>query len=759
MVLSALALAWLAGTYLALLSRPPIDLLLPLAGLGLATVPAAVAVWPAPQLRLPALALASLLLAAARTLAAEAALAGDPLDGLQGEIELAGIVASAPDIQGQRTTLVLEVQARLAEGGWQPQPGRVWLQLSAGPRLTYGDAVLVRGRLTEPRSGSGGPLPTTLRRQSIRYVLERPRLELVERGAGDPLWSALHRSRQAIAEVLRRYLPEPHASLLAGILVGARTDMPPELRQALVTTGTSHIVAVSGFNVVVLAGLVVSLLSRAVGRRYVLAPALACLAFYTALTGPQPSAVRAALMASAALVATAVGRAADPLTSVVSVAAAMLAVEPLLGLDLGFQLSVIATLGLILLQPLLAARLAALPRWLSDTLAATLAAQLATLPLLAATFQSLSLISPLANLLIAPVLPAVMGLGVVLALAAPIPPLASAVAWPAWAALSYVLAVIRGAGAWPGALVPVGGLPLAALAGASLLVLTLGLLGLAEARALLARLPRRGAWTAPRLAVAGALAATLLPVASSAVGEPRLQLWTLDLGGSLAALARTPGGRTAVLTLDAPSARLAAALARHLRPWETRLDVIAVGGEAELPGLARLFDRFPAEVVLVPAAGQDLAAARPPLARLGRGAWLELDHEVWLNPLVDARDQFLGWQLRHGLVAVALALSERSADPTLAPEPRALVLARTRPDPDRPASDHAARAPLVVAPGLPRLPLSDRAGPSLALAADAHGDIELRSDGLELVVRPSRCAPPLLPAECTLLLGPTESPE
>src|SRR5438105_379757 len=146
-----------------------------------------------------------------------------------------------------------------------------------------------------------------------------------------------------------------------------------------------------GFNVTLVAAALGAFAGRVVGRRAGLPLALVGVALYTLLVGAPPSAVRAAAMVAIALTAEAFGRPRDALAALVLAAAVLAGWDPWLLADLGFQLSVLATAGLILLQPLLAARLSRLPAWAAEGLAATLAAQAFVLPLQLTTFHSASL--------------------------------------------------------------------------------------------------------------------------------------------------------------------------------------------------------------------------------------------------------------------------------------------------------------------------------------------------------------------------------
>lgn len=208
----------------------------------------------------------------------------------------------------------------------------------------------------------------------------------------------------------------PQSSLLSGILLGAQRDMPTDLRQAFRLTGTSHIIALSGFNVTIIVAVVTAWLGRLLGRKPSVWPSLLFVVLFVVMTGASASVVRAAIMAAAVQLALLSGRpvAMDRLLAYTFVA--MVAVKPTLFLhDLGFQLSFLATIGLVYASPRIAERLGWVPAWggLRENLATTLAAMCLTEPLLLATFGRLSLIAPLVNILVLPLVPLAMAAGAV----------------------------------------------------------------------------------------------------------------------------------------------------------------------------------------------------------------------------------------------------------------------------------------------------------------------------------------------------------
>lgn len=216
-------------------------------------------------------------------------------------------------------------------------------------------------------------------------------------------------------------LPEPQASLLAGMLFGVRRTMPDNLHEALIVTGTLHVVALSGMNISiiirVLTGMFIYLFGKVAGLFLTLAGILS----FVLLVGPSETIVRASIMGSLSLVAMAFGRKDIPLLSLIFAVVIMITINSEVVSSLSFQLSVFATLGIILFgggeflrssiedeSPSLFPRiLSSLRRFSIENFRVTLAAQIFTAPLILFYFNRLSLISPFANVavgwLVAPI--------------------------------------------------------------------------------------------------------------------------------------------------------------------------------------------------------------------------------------------------------------------------------------------------------------------------------------------------------------------
>lgn len=199
--------------------------------------------------------------------------------------------------------------------------------------------------------------------------------------------------------VLGQLLPEPHTGLLAGILFGTKATLDPSLKSALVNSGVIHLVALSGQNIAIVVSVVTPLLVYLFSRRIASLLTIFVLVGYVAFVGVSPSVVRAAIMGSLSLCAVIWGRLSWSLFVWILAVSGMILLRPPWIADVGFQLSAFASLGIILFgsspyrkNPILAL--------IESDLRVTLAAQSLTIPIILWHFHRLSLVSPLANLLV-----------------------------------------------------------------------------------------------------------------------------------------------------------------------------------------------------------------------------------------------------------------------------------------------------------------------------------------------------------------------
>lgn len=217
--------------------------------------------------------------------------------------------------------------------------------------------------------------------------------------------------REALTTTVRSSLPEPQASLLLGTILGVKSGFPPDFYEALRITGTLHVVVVSGFNITVIISTLAHLLIFLPLRLRVFVTLLFVTAFVL-LVGVNPPVVRAAIMGSIALLGTVLGRQSDALRAFLLAAILMLVFQPNWAGELSFQLSFLATLGLIVVFPLLDRVIPGKNLLRSDFLT-TLAAQITVWPLLAFKFGTISLFSPVINTLVLWTIPIITYIGLV----------------------------------------------------------------------------------------------------------------------------------------------------------------------------------------------------------------------------------------------------------------------------------------------------------------------------------------------------------
>lgn len=227
--------------------------------------------------------------------------------------------------------------------------------------------------------------------------------------------------RARLRRTVRSMLPEPDASLLLGLLVGDRGGLPPALNADFRATGTSHVLAVSGYNVMLLIDSAIVLFALAgLARRPAAALISMLVVGFVLLAGADPPVLRAGLMGSAGLLAALLGRKANGTNAFLLAAAIMLLADPLaLRHDVSFRLSFFAVAGLSAFGTPFERFLGFIPiEAVRTPLAQTLGATLATLPIALHDFGSFAVASPPTNVLIAPLIPFATAAGAIAVLAA-----------------------------------------------------------------------------------------------------------------------------------------------------------------------------------------------------------------------------------------------------------------------------------------------------------------------------------------------------
>lgn len=336
-----------------------------------------------------------------------------------------------PEVPPARCT----VEAQLNAGNPLPVAVLVMASECDGAAGPTGEALLIESELDPQDLGFGTQFAAECRTWSFQgtWMLDCVEARVTEQPAFS-VWSAAWRAgfREAIA-----WLPGDGGALLAGLAIGDTSRTDDQLQEAMLDAGLSHLTAVSGANCAIVTGAAFAGATALGARRWLrVAAAVATLVLFAVLVTPEPSVVRASLMAGIALVGLMRGepRGAVPLVALAVFVA--LFVNPSLALQAGFVLSVLATTGLIVHSgPIGNALSRYLPRSLGLAIAVPVAAQLWCLPMLIILDNGVQPLSVLWNLAAAPAAPIVTVVGLVACVAAQftvlLGGLIAAVAWPA----------------------------------------------------------------------------------------------------------------------------------------------------------------------------------------------------------------------------------------------------------------------------------------------------------------------------------------
>ena len=648
--------------------------------------------------------------------------APDGLTPLLGsDATLRAVVSGASEPAGGSLRLSIETNEAIARGqqelpfaalsahGWAPAPGRAiaWAAPDVPPvkgreypYLRHGDAVVIRGFVDAP--GEIGPFDYRehLAARGIGAVVTRAEVAEITPGAGG--WMAsLHQLRSRLRGALQRSAPEPAASLASAMLLGMRAGLPPEVSDDFRRAGLAHILAISGLHVGMALGVALLISQALLGRRYglYLVLPLAAVWGYVLLAGAPPSAVRAAMMGSAFLLALAVGRTPAAVNALGLAAFLLLLAEPRSLWDRSFQLSFSAMAGVLLLGLPLSAwareRAAGLRgrilrplirtlQAVAASLAVSLGAFAGSLPLAAYNFGHVPLFGAPATLLamaftpfflIAAALAAAVGLA--------LPPLAAVFGAGTWLLGGAIAGVASAFAALPGASVAAGGSE-----GLSEAWIWAGYAPLALAVAWrlrgrwapsvseLGRALRDGAASrAERLAVLGAtgVLAGAVWIAALTPDAGLLELHALDVGQGDALLIVTPDGATALVD-GGPDPRMAVNRVDAALPLDgLRIDlgVLTHGHADHAAGFMEMArrGRFGAVIVPPPIPGSneawrvELDALGVDVAEASRGMTIALGADATLQALNPPSPPLSGTasDVNNNAVALRLDYGETSA--------------------------------------------------------------------------------------------------
>jgi competence protein ComEC len=530
------------------------------------------------------------------------------------DLLITGTLAEPPDYRDNYTNLRMKVTGVDTGDRELPVSGLILARVSNNQVFHYGDILRLRGKLKTPPENEDFSYRDYLAAQHIHSYMSTAEVTVLPGNGGNPFSRALYALKEKALTNIYRLFPDPEASLMAGILLGVDTGLTDDLEQAFKDTGTAHIIAISGFNISIIAGLFVTFFSKFLGPRRGALLAVIAIAFYTILVGADATVVRAALMGSLALFAKQVGRRQFALNTLLAVALLMCLWNPLYIWDVGFQLSFFATLGLILYAdpfsqfanriiaryfPASAAEKTA--ELFSEFVLLTLAAQVTTIPIMAYHFQRISLVSFIANPFILPPQPAVMILGGLAVLLSLIwLPLGQIAAWVAWPFVVYTIRMVELFDRVPHGTIFLGKLSIWFVI-ATYVVLLSVTFGADRFKAWFQSM-KRDQFKVPAGTGLIILFLALLLVwrAALAIPDRLLHITFLDVGSAEAVLIETPSGKHVLINGGPSVTTLSDELGRRLPAFNRKLDWLIVAGteEEDVAALPRVIERYPPNAVL-----------------------------------------------------------------------------------------------------------------------------------------------------------------
>lgn len=347
-------------------------------------------------------------------------------------VAFSGVITSEPESGERSGRFFLSLD--------EPFSGDVLIIVPRINDYSYGNRIRAVGKISPPERNEFFERPVSF----------MPKAEIIERGAGSRIKAALLDFKHLLIGVMRRSLPPDHAALLSGLTFGARGDFSEQFKNDMARSGTTHLVALSGYNIAILVLAIGSALKRYVSRRMTFWITTTAILLFVIMTGAESSVVRAAIMGFLALFARESGRSYSVRSAIVLTAGAMVAANPsLLKFNIGFELSFISLLGIVYLgEPLRRAfgmdeKESSFLGW-KEAAVTTISAQLAVLPILMQYFNQFSLTALPANVLILEAVPLTMFFGFLLAgLGALFHPLGFLVSRITLVFLGYEIGVIK----------------------------------------------------------------------------------------------------------------------------------------------------------------------------------------------------------------------------------------------------------------------------------------------------------------------------
>lgn len=535
------------------------------------------------------------------------------LNDRRGQLMIHGTVAAEPRTFDTRLQVLVEVD----EAAGRPAEGRVLVYADRTLEIRYGDEIQAFGVLRTPPTLDDFDYRNYLSRQKIFSLMPGAEVQILSSDNG--FYQIPFDVKDEMREFINTALPEPQASLLVGILLGDDSGLSDEVEESFIVTGTSHIIAISGFNMVILAQTLMSILRRFMKQEKAAVVGVLAIGIYALFVGAGAAVMRAALMSILLIIGQALKRKTHVPTSLAFAALLLSVLNPWTLWDVGFQLSFAAVVGMAVFVPPMEKGLTRVLNRiasqqtakkvigaLSDSLMVTTAAQITTLPLILYYFGRLSLVSPVVNFIIIPFQPLILLFGAVgVLMGMMIPAAGELILSGAWLFLTLTVEVIEFfAGlSFADRTFHIGQTPVLLFFGG----LTLWVLyQAARPRWAMQLIEGKRLFRFAQLASLVALALLL----SGLIRQPdgKLHVSFLDAGQGNGVLMESPRG--AVILVDGGNlpSRLLTQMGEQLPPRTRHLDILIITSllEENIAALPEVIERYEIGTVLLPVQNSDL---------------------------------------------------------------------------------------------------------------------------------------------------------
>jgi len=365
------------------------------------------------------------------------------------KVTVIAVVSTEPDVRLDGVRYIVEAEKLQGTRNKQDTKIKENIYIKAGlqPKYKYGDRLKITCKLRTPEPIENFRYDKYLARYGAHVICSDPYIEKLSEYAANPILQAIFDLKQIVAEKINKLWHEPMASFMAGLLYGYRGGLGT-LNELFSRTGVTHIVAISGYNITLIAMILMTFTKYLyIPRKKAFWVIVVGIAMFVIFAGASASVVRAGIMGGIVLLAKQMGRMSRVGNVMLLTAVIMSLQNPyILVYDAGFQLSFISTLGLVYITPLIEKYFSKAPEFfgIKESLVSTFAAIIATLPLILFQFGRLSIVAPIVNVLILWIIPWIMIVGffsVVMSFV--FYPIALTISYIAWVGMKYIVIIVE----------------------------------------------------------------------------------------------------------------------------------------------------------------------------------------------------------------------------------------------------------------------------------------------------------------------------